>query len=237
MNRIFTTVIITLLSLSSFAKDSKTIYLFPGQGSDYRIFGNLNLPEDYDTVHINYPVPDKGEVLEEYSLRFLNKIDTTHPFILIGVSMGGMICTELSTLISPQKTIIISSAKCKKELPGRYRFNHYIPINKITPKSVIKRSAMFLQPRVEKDSQSSDVFHCMLSQKDPTYLKRTINMILNWDRKDCPNGIIHIHGTQDHTLPIKNISPTYIINNGTHMMTYTKGAEINNLILQEIKKP
>ncbi len=76
----------------------------------------------------------------------------------------------------------------------------------------------------------------MLSKKDRTYLKRSINMIINWNKKDCSKNIIHIHGFQDHTIPKRNVNPTYIINEGSHMMIYTKGDEINKIINNEIKK-
>ncbi len=55
-------------------------------------------------------------------------------------------------------------------------------------------------------------------------------MILNWNRKNFKPGIIHIHGSNDHTLPLANIKADYTIKNGSHMMTLTKGDEINILI-------
>lgn len=50
------------------------VYLFPGQGSDERLFKHLELPQAHDTVHISYPVPEKHESLADYALRFLAEI-------------------------------------------------------------------------------------------------------------------------------------------------------------------
>ena len=114
------------------------LYLFPGTGADFRLFKNLKVPSGYDTVHIPLPVPEKKETLTTYALRFVSQIDTTVPFVLLGVSLGGMICTELSDTLNPVRTILISSAKATTELPGRYTFQKKIRINRIVPKRMTK---------------------------------------------------------------------------------------------------
>lgn len=210
------------------------VYLFPGQGSDARLFKHLKLPEGYDTVHISYPVPEKRERMKEYAQRFVAGIDTASPYILVGVSLGGMICTELTDTLHPLLTIIISSAKTAGELPGRYTFQQSLPLNRIIPKRLTKGGARLLQGIVEPDRRhDKETFKDMLRKKDPLYLKRTVDMIINWDRSHYSEQIIHIHGDKDHTIPIKNIEPDYLLKGGSHMMMLTRAPEINE-ILREI---
>jgi pimeloyl-ACP methyl ester carboxylesterase len=214
--------------------DTTTIYLFPGQGSDYRIFKELDWKDSYDTVNMHFPVPKKNETLSEYALRFIPLIDTSSDFILLGVSLGGMICTELTDTLNPKRTILISSAKKSEELPGRYTFQKSIRLNRMIPKKTVKKGAIILQPIVEPDSKEDLVFfRSMLGSKDPTYLKRTVNMIINWQRTGYNPDIVHIHGDKDHTIPIKNVEADYVIENGSHMMVYTRAEEITE-ILNEI---
>ena len=214
-----------------------TVYLFPGQGADYRQFKHLQLPEGYDTVHISYPVPDKHETMESYALRFIKEIDRSSPYILMGVSLGGMICTELSDTLEPVQTILISSAKSKRELPGRYTFQKKLPLNRIVPKGMTKAGARVLQGIVEPDRKyDKETFKNMLKAKDPLYLKRTVDMIINWERTAYPVSIIHIHGDRDHTLPVRNISYNYLVHEGSHMMMITRADEINQ-ILEQILAP
>ena len=209
-------------------------YLFPGQGSDARLFKHLKLPAGYDTVHISYPVPEKREGMKEYARRFIPQIDTGSPYILLGVSLGGMICTELADTLDPLRTIIISSAKSTRELPGRYTFQQIVPLNRIIPKRLIKGGARLLQGIVEPDrKQDKETFKDMLKNKDPLYLKRTVDMIVNWDRTRYPRQIIHIHGDRDQTIPIKNVECDYLLEDGSHMMMITRAPEINE-ILREI---
>ena len=221
----------------SLGNDVTSVYFFPGQGSDERLFEKINLNAGFRVVHVNYPIPKKGATMAEYAREISGQIDTTQKYIFIGVSLGGMICSELADFLTPEKIIIISSAKSRKELPFRYRFQKSIPINKIVPKSLIKISAQILQPLVEPDRKmNKDIFKSMLKRKDAKYYKRTVNMIINWDRKNINETIIHIHGTNDHTIPIRNVRANFIVDNGSHMMTLTRGEEVNNLI-QSILTP
>ncbi len=211
-------------------KESPLIYLFPGQGADCRLFEKIQFP--FDTVHIEFPIPEKETNLREYARSFIPRIDTLHPYILIGVSMGGMICSELTDLLSPERVIIISSAKCRKELPGKYKFQRYIPVNKIFPAKTIHWGALKLAPRVEPERLQDSIFRIMLQEKDPVYLKRTVNMIINWDKISCPDNLVHIHGEKDNTLPIRNIQYNYLVPGGTHMMVHIRDKEISRLINQ-----
>jgi hypothetical protein len=205
------------------------IYLLPGQGSDCRLFKYIEFP--YDTVHLEFPVPEKKTTLREYAHGFIPKIDTNKPFILIGVSLGGMICSELTDTLEPDLTIVISSAKYRAELPGRYRFQKTIPLNKIIPKGMTKWGAKVLAPIVEPArKQDKETFRSMIEAKDPAYIKRTVNMVINWDKEGYDEGIIHIHGDRDHTLPHRKVRYDYLIENGTHMMVYIRGDEVSKLI-------
>lgn len=209
------------------------IYLFPGQGADARLFKHLKLPPGYDTVHISYPVPEKRESLPEYAARFMAQIDTTSPFILLGVSLGGMICTELSDTLRALRTIVISSAKTTEELPGRYTFQQDFPLNRMIPKRLTKGGARLLQGIVEPDRKyDKETFKDMLKSKDPLYLKRTVDMIINWERTEYPEQIVHIHGDKDHTIPIKNIDYDILLEGGSHMMILTRAEEINKILAE-----
>ena len=221
---------------SGFLNAQTKIYLFAGQGSDERLFQYLEFDTTrYKIHHIDYSIPKKKETLKHYSYSLIPQIDLSSSYILIGVSMGGMICSELRDTISPVKTIIISSAKDKNELPSRYRFQRTLPLYKVFPKRVLLGGAKMMQPIVEPDrNKHKEIFKSMLNDKDPTYMKRTIGMIINWRKTGYSPDIIHIHGTKDHTIPYRGVSADYSIEQGSHMITLTeaeKVSEIINLIL------
>jgi pimeloyl-ACP methyl ester carboxylesterase len=221
--------------LVCFGQTRTTIYFFPGQGSDRRLFDSLTIDNSFNTKVIEYGTPPKGGTLKEFAAELAKQIDTTGNFVLVGVSLGGMICTEISEILNPQKTIIISSAKNRSELPSRYKFQKVIPLYKLFPGSFLLAGAKVMQPIVEPDrNKNKKIFKSMLGQKDALYMKRTIKLIVKWDRKTNTKPVYHIHGTNDHTLPIRKMnSVNYVVKHGSHMMTLTRAKEIS-IILNEI---
>ena len=214
-----------------------SVYLIPGQGADERLFSKLTLDERFKMKHIKYSTPVKHESMSGFAKRLAKQIDQTKPFILIGTSLGGMLATEMAFFLKPEQIILISSAKKRSELPFRYRFQHYIPVYKIVPPQLVKLGAKIFQPLVEPDRNKEKViFKAMLNAKDPKFLSRTIRLIVNWNRTEHVENIIHIHGNKDSTIPIKNVKFDYSIEGGSHMMTLTRANEISSII-QSILKP
>lgn len=207
------------------------IYLLAGQGADERLFKNLDFPDQYKVNYIEYSIPTSEKSLEEYACTLSNQIDQSKPFILIGVSLGGMLATEMCDFMNPLKTIIIASAKNANELPRTFKFQKKVPLYKLAGKSNVKWGARFLQPIVEPDRRrEKDTFKAMLKDKDPEFLLRTIPMIMTWEREQSCDEIIHIHGTKDHTIPFKNVQSDYQIHGGSHMITLTESDKLNRIL-------
>lgn len=104
---------------------------------------------------------------------------------------------------------------------------------KLIPNKLLKKGAFIAQPIVEPDrNKEKEIFIPMLKAKSPAYFKRTISMIVNWDKQECKNTILHIHGTEDHTIPFKNTMRTYEIKGGSHMMVLTRSTEVNALLIK-----
>lgn len=227
----------------SMAQENKStkhiVYLLPGQGADHRLFNNLVLDNKFEIKHIRMHRPERKISMEEYAHKLSEQIDTSMTFSIVGVSLGGMLSVELNEIVKPKNVIIISSAKHRKELPLRYRFMRQFPINKIIPAGLYKAGARVAQPIVEPDRKhGKEIFVQMLKDKDAKFLKRTTNMIIHWEREASSQNIVHIHGTNDHTIPSRNVKSDFIVQKGSHMMVLTRGEEvstlINEILLEEI---
>src|SRR6218665_1549386 len=93
------------------SQDQKTIvYFLHGQGSDARLFDSIQLKEGYEKKCIEYGTPKKGSTMESFANEIALQIDTTKPFVLVGTSLGGMLCTEMAEFLHPQRVVLISSA-------------------------------------------------------------------------------------------------------------------------------
>lgn len=223
----------SILSLK--AQEQKHLYILHGQGSDHRLFDSLAFPENYKTHFINYGLPEKDWSMRDFAKILSQQIDTTEHYSLLGVSMGGMLCAEMAEFLKPEKVILISSANNREELPFRYRFQRKIPLYKIIPKGLMFVGAKFLQPLVEPDRKANKAtFKAMLGAKNSLYIKRTVALIINWNKTSYNPNIIHIHGTKDHTLPYRKLKHVdYTIKNGSHMMTLTDFKKVQR-VLDEI---
>jgi pimeloyl-ACP methyl ester carboxylesterase len=224
-------ILVCHFSLLSQSQTNETIYLIPGQGADYRLFQNINLP-NYDTIIINYVVPSKNETLPEYAQRISTQIDTTKGFSLIGVSFGGMLCIEISKFLNPEKIIIISSAKGVQEFPWKYKFLNRIRLYKVFGGRFYKVGALIARPIFEPISRKNNqVFKDMIKDKPPKFMTRSIHCIVTWHNTEYPENLTHIHGTKDNTLPYKRIESPITIENGSHLMVFYKADEISEIIL------
>lgn len=209
------------------------VYLIPGQGADERLYKNLKLDTIYEARNIKYFTPEKGWDMREFASQLSKQIDTTANYSIVGVSLGGMLATEMNDFLTPETVIVISSAKSRKELPFRYRFQKTIPVYKVVPAGIVKLGSKILQPIVEPDRmRDAKTFKAMLKDKDPKFLKRTVKMIMEWERTVYDSQIIHIHGDIDKTIPLRNVSFDYVVEDGSHMMVLTRGALISDLVNQ-----
>lgn len=229
--------ILLLVLLSTAEAQNHTVYLIPGQGADARLYKNLVIDSSYQVKHISYYTPEKGWDMKTFARELAKQIDITETYSIIGVSLGGMLATEMADFLQPEKVIVISSAKSRLEFPGRYRFQKVVPVHRIVPGFAIKLGARILQPIVEPDrNKDKETFKSMLKNKDSKFLKRTTTMIITWRRKSYNKDIVHIHGDLDKTLPPRFVNFHYLVEDGSHMMVLTRGDLISELVNQILKE-
>ena len=207
----------------------KRIYIFSGLGADERVFKYLNFP-GYEPIFIRWLQPIKGESIEHYSKRLTEQITTSKP-ILIGLSFGGIIATEVSKVIDTEKIILMASAKTKKEIPYYYRWPGFLNLHKLLPTFLMKKPGVVsnwffgIQSKEEKKLLSD-----IMSDTDPKFLKWAINQIVKWRNLTKAENIKHIHGTSDRILPYRFVHADFTIHNGGHFMTVNKSAELNKVL-------
>ena len=117
-----------------------TIYAIPGLGTTEKLYVNTKI-KGVEIIVLNWPTPKKNDTMESYARKFLPQINTNIPFGLLGVSFGGMICTELSKILSPKKIFLISSCKSRKELPWFIKTLKYIPRHRLISENQHRKMA------------------------------------------------------------------------------------------------
>ncbi len=209
----------------------RKIYCIPGFGVDERIFSNLSVTGHLETIHWLSPL--KKESISEYALRMSAKITEADP-VIIGVSFGGMIAIEIGKLLPIRQIILISSVKCRKELPLQMRLIGNLGLDKIFPVKKIQQNERVYEIANRRlgaiTPQEKEFANAYRRTADIHYINWSFDKILNWQNQSFPANIVHIHGDSDQIFPLKTIHPTHIIKGGTHMMVYNRPDEISAII-------
>jgi hypothetical protein len=215
-----------------------TVYFISGQSADERLFENLRLPSRLSFRHVHWIEPLKHETLTDYCKRLSQQIDTSDDFVLIGVSLGGIVSVELTKILQPKQTIIISSIATKYELPLFMKIIRMLKIYKILPAGFYKWHSPILDWffGVENKREKSLLkFYSEASTKN--YMRWAVDKILNWGnekRPPNPPNLFHIHGTKDRIFPYKKTHADVLIKAGTHLMVHNRAEELSKILTEKI---
>lgn len=205
----------------------RQLYLISGLGADQRVFDFIDL-SGFELNHIKWIKPVGKESIEQYATRLLPQIKTKRP-IIIGVSFGGMVSIEIAKQIETERVIIISSAKTKSDIPFYYRITGKLRVNKVIPTKVFKMvNRLTYWFFGVKTSEEKKLLKTIIIETDDYFLRWAINCIVNWRNTIILSNLIHIHGTEDKILPLKNAD--YKIDRAGHFMIVNKAREISDLI-------
>ncbi len=213
-----------------------TLYFLSGLGADKRAFKHLTFPTNTITIFIDWITPIKHESLKDYAKRISLCIDTTRPFILIGMSFGGILATEILAFVNPQKTILISSVTRRQELPFYFRLAGLLGANKLMPaKATTLANAITYWMFGIQHRNDKLLLKEILDSTDAHFSKWAIHEIVNWKRVISPTNVIRIHGDKDRILPIINFTPTYLLKGAGHFMVVNRANEISEILNKEIE--
>ncbi len=207
------------------------IYLISGLGSDAAIFKNLTFSKEVNIHYLDWIPPKAKESLRTYALRMAEAINRSVPFAIIGLSFGGMLATEMATVLHPQLTVLVSSVPTKLQLPWYYRVFERMRINKLIPVFKPKTAPRFIASFFGVETRDDyECFQQLLKRANPRFTKWAIDSILKWDRTDIPAGLIRIHGGKDKVLPLGNDKVDYLIRDGSHFMIFNRADEISKIL-------
>ena len=209
------------------------IYAIPGLGTNEKLYENIRI-KGVEMIVLKWPTPEKNDTMQSYACKFLPQINTDQPFCILGVSFGGMLCSELSRVISPKKIFLVSTSKSREELPWFIRFFKHVPIHKIIPEKQHRKMAYEGRWFIGFGKAYIPQYLGMINSMEANYFKNAINIIVNWDRKGFPENYIHLHGDADRLLLYKYVKADYTISKGSHAMVVFQAEEINKIIEKEI---
>ena len=210
------------------------LYVISGLGADKKVFENINFPEKFsEIIFIEWLMPDVNESFQNYVKRMSEPINKDEKFCLLGYSFGGIMVQEINKLKPAEKIVILGSIKSDKEMSVTFHLAKKSRIFTKIPESyfgekTVKSYAFF---RKLFDPKNPKLWQYFVVQ-NPTYLKWSINKILEWKSDENPK-VVQILADKDIVFPLKNSKPDYIIKNGTHLFPVTRHKEVSK-ILEEV---
>ena len=205
------------------------VYFMPGMAASSSIFERIHLPTKTFEMHLlEWVLPKKNESLKDYARRMAKNIKHEN-VILVGVSFGGILVQEMKPFVNPKKVIIISSVKSNVELPRRMKIAKATKAYKLVPTQLLENIEFFAKFAFGSSilKQRIKLYEKFLSVRDKSYLDWAIEQIINWERKEIDEEIIHIHGESDEVFPLRHIKNCIKVKGGTHIMIITKYRWLN----------
>jgi pimeloyl-ACP methyl ester carboxylesterase len=203
------------------------IYLIPGMGCDERLFSELAIYLDFTVIRFLPPLP--GETLPQYAARMAGAIDQEKPFIIGGVSFGGMISAEIAKITKPAGVLFISTAKSSQELPFWLKFFRFIPVHRLMGGKTLK--AFWPKSPFPRAENFKTIMLSMKNDADPFLFKWSVNAAANYNNRELPPHFIHLHGTRDLLLPGVFVrKPVTKIKGGDHGLVMAHASEVAEYI-------
>lgn len=206
------------------------VYLFSGLGADQRVYQHIDF-FGLDIQHIDWLPVCKGESLAHYAQRLLPQITAQQP-VLIGVSFGGMLATEVAKLIDAKKVILISSTQTRQDIPFYCRWLGYLKLHHLLPVWLFLNMPAFILAWLFGVYRLEDrqLLTQIIRDTDPVFLKWALGAILGWNNTHIHPHAVHIHGTHDRVLPARYCKPHITVERGGHLMVLAQADVLSKLI-------
>jgi len=206
------------------------VYFISGLGADRRAFYKIQLPPSYEPVYLDWIKPLPGEDLPEYAKRFTKSIKSDEEFVIIGLSFGGILASEIAKIISPKKIIIISSMGSNKEQPWYFKLAGKFGLHRLISPALYKRATLLHRFMGAGNKEMKAIVYNYVKNADPEFIRWSLDVIVHWQHSERLNNLIHIHGSDDHLLPCRYVHADYIIQKGEHLMVMNRAQEVNRIL-------
>lgn len=212
------------------------LYMLSGLGADRRIFERLSkhLPE-LEIVALDWLPPGDSRSLAEYAALYHQKFAPSPPFMLGGVSMGGMVAQEWARLSAPDALVLISTACHRSDFPWPIRLAHRTGITRLLQKPFLVWLGTAADRFTTKTPRGRSLFYDMLHDADPDVMHFGARATSGWKPCGTAVPVLRIHGTADRVFPIRLLkTPAQRVKGGSHFMIVDRVGEIAEIMRREL---
>lgn len=205
------------------------IYALGGLGADKRTFTFINL-KNHNLICLDWLEPKHDDMLVSYAARISEQINESKDFMLVGVSFGGMIMTEVSKLKKPNHLVLISSVATHTELRWIFRKAARLNIDRIIPYGLMVYSGKLIHymsgVQLRRDKK---LLTEIMEDTSSEFVSWSVKVILRWYNPVKPE-CVRIHGLKDRVLPVKRSMIDYPIENTGHFAIVNEADYISEVL-------
>ncbi len=213
------------------------VYFISGLGADERTFQKLVLPKHWSITHIPWLPIEQDETLLSYSTKLSKLFDTSKPFVVVGLSFGGIVAIELAKLLQPKLIILISSIATRQEMPFYFKKPGMLKLLNTVPTTLLNKASRFNYWFAGmKTTGEKKLIRDILYNTSPSFIKWAVNEIFLWENEVKPANVFHIHGTSDRIFFCHKTAADMKVKGGSHFMVYTKANLISKILSDKINE-
>lgn len=204
-------------------------YLIPGMGANRRLYENYRLPGKIHYLEWEYVAG--AETLTDYAAHLAGRIETKNN-IIVGSSMGGMMAVELSRIIKPALTVLISAPTGRHQFPRSLKILDRIGLHRaMGPNTLCKLTKLCDTFMGFKTEEQRSMFYEMMQSNGPDFLHYSVKAVLGWNNLDLPEGsFVQIIGDRDRLFDCRKIPGSIVLKGSGHFSTYERSEEICSII-------
>lgn len=211
-------------------------YCISGIAADKRVFKHLQLPEGFTPRFIDWISPLPAETLPAYANRLTKQMDLTEPFVLIGVSLGGIMSSEISKQFRSagniRGTILIGSVPQTSQIPPYFTLLGKLKLQKIMPISWLLWAGWMKRYFTNESKEDKKDMREMIWSSDRNFVRWGMQAVLDWKNEELPSPFWHIHGTRDEVFPFGFVRPTHTIRKGDHLLMVSHPKRVNEILAE-----
>jgi pimeloyl-ACP methyl ester carboxylesterase len=205
------------------------IILLSGMAADERLFAAQLAT--FPTLRVQpWVAPLPGESLRAYAARLAPVVDPGRPCLVGGASFGGVVALELATRLRPLGCVLIGSIRSPAGLPCRWRLLQ--PLALLGPDLLGWLAGV--TARVGRPVLPAGTVRRLrrLARPDAAFVRWAMCAVARWRPSPAARRVrvYHIHGANDHVLPVSHGRPDVIVPGGTHALTVFNPAAVNRFL-------
>jgi pimeloyl-ACP methyl ester carboxylesterase len=210
---------------------------FPGMGVDGRLFdvqrSDLGAIESPDWIE---PKPD--ESLASYGERMAERLSLAGPFVLGGMSFGGMLAQEVARHCRPAGLVLLSTCRTHSAIPAYGRLIERLAravSNRLLSQSVRVSSRIVEMFHPGLSPEHGRLVATMFRDTSPDFLRWAAGALLQWEAEPLDLPVYQLHGEQDSVIPLARVGDVKVIRGAGHLVSLTHADEVNRFIREALR--